>query len=85
MRGMSRVLGTASLWLLGATAIAVVIGVVFQGDRTWAAVVPVIALALLQRFLRSRLRSRAIVDGEQRRRPRRSSAREVAGWLGRLP
>ena len=49
--------GRASLWLLGATATAVLVALAFQGDRTWAAMVPVIALAVLQRTLRSRLRS----------------------------
>jgi len=54
----------ASLWLLGATAAAVVVALAFQGNRTWAAVVPVIALAVLQRMLRSRVQSHATVGGE---------------------
>jgi hypothetical protein len=37
----------ASLWLLGATLIAVVVALAFRGNRAWAAVVPVIALAVL--------------------------------------
>jgi alpha-beta hydrolase superfamily lysophospholipase len=52
-----------SLWMLGATLAAVVVAVVFRGDRTWAAVVPVLALALLQRWLRHRLHAR--VTGEE--------------------
>lgn len=45
----------ASLWLLAATVIAVGMALTFRGDRTWAAMVPVIALAVLQRLLSSRL------------------------------
>jgi non-heme chloroperoxidase len=52
----------SSLWLLGATLIAFVIALAFQGNRTWAAVVPVIALAVLQRALASRLRSQPTAE-----------------------
>jgi hypothetical protein len=46
----------ASLWLLGATAVAVAIAVAFRGDRTLAAALPILGLATLQRALVSRLR-----------------------------
>jgi hypothetical protein len=75
----------ASLSLLGATAIAVVVALAFQGHRTWAAVVPVIALAVLQRFLRARLPSRATGDGNAPPSSAPLVREEVAGWLGRLP
>jgi non-heme chloroperoxidase len=57
----------ASLWLLGTTVAAVVAAVAFRGHRTWAALVPMIVLALVQRWLRSRLRSRVSSDGPSRR------------------
>ncbi|WP_200918068.1 hypothetical protein [Jeongeupia sp. HS-3] len=41
----------ASLWLLAATALALVASVIFRGDRTYAAVLPIIGLAVLQRIL----------------------------------
>ena len=41
----------ASLWLLGATLLALGTSVLFRGDQTLAAVIPIIALAVLQRFL----------------------------------
>lgn len=47
----------ASLWLLAATLGAAATAVAFRGDRTWAAVVPVFALAVSQRVL-SRLTDR---------------------------
>jgi len=47
----------ASLALLAATAAAVGVAVAFRGDRTWAALVPMVGLAVLQRVLRWRLPS----------------------------
>jgi hypothetical protein len=44
----------ASLVMLAATAGAVAIAVAFRGDRTWAAAMPVLALAILQRTLAQR-------------------------------
>lgn len=44
-----------SLWLLAATLLAVGASFLFRGDRTWAAWVPVLGLAVVQRWLRSRL------------------------------
>lgn len=46
----------ASLLMLVATTGAVALAVTFRGDRTWAAAMPVLALAVLQRTLASRLR-----------------------------
>ncbi|HMN15465.1 MAG TPA: hypothetical protein PKD55_24380 [Bellilinea sp.] len=45
----------ASLWLLAATAVALVVSVRYRGDRYLAAVYPIIGLAVLQRILVSRL------------------------------
>jgi hypothetical protein len=45
----------ASLWLLAATVPALLASFLFRGDRIWAAVVPVVALGLLQRVLVHRL------------------------------
>ena len=45
----------ASLWLLGATALALAVSVACRGDRYLAAVYPIIALAVLHRFLLYRL------------------------------
>lgn len=56
----------ASLWLLRATLLAFVMALAFQGNRTLAAVVPVIALAVLQRALASRVRARAMPDDASR-------------------
>jgi alpha-beta hydrolase superfamily lysophospholipase len=53
----------ASLWLLEATLVATLVSLAFRGSRTWAAVVPMIALAVLQRALRSRLQARAAAAG----------------------
>jgi hypothetical protein len=44
----------ASLWLLCATLFALGLSVYFRGDRTWAAVAPIIGLAVLQRVLSHR-------------------------------
>ena len=56
----------ASLAMLAATLAAVAMSLAFHGDRTWAAVVPVIALATLQRVLRSRLHAARRRGGERR-------------------
>ena len=70
----------ASLWMLGATLAAVVTAVVFRGHRTWAAVVPVLALALLHRWLRYRLHARAIgEEGSSRPRPTVATVLRRAG------
>lgn len=45
----------ASLWLLAATALALVMSVCYRGDRYLAAVYPIIALAVLHRILLHRL------------------------------
>ncbi len=45
----------ASIWLVSATVLALGASRVFRGDRTWAAVVPIIALAVAQRVLRYRV------------------------------
>jgi len=47
----------ASLWLLAATVPALVASFLFQGNRIWAAVVPVVVLGVLQRVLVHRLHS----------------------------
>jgi hypothetical protein len=44
-----------STLLLAATLIATGISVAFQGSRTWSSVVPLVALALLQRALAHRI------------------------------
>lgn len=41
----------ASLWLLAATALALAVSLLFRGDRTLAAVLPIICLAVVQRIL----------------------------------
>lgn len=41
----------ASLWLFAATALALAISITFRGNRTFAAVIPIICLAVLQRIL----------------------------------
>jgi hypothetical protein len=41
----------ASLWLLLATAVALLMAARFSGDLNWAAVYPIIGLAVLQRWL----------------------------------
>ncbi|MEX0899853.1 MAG: hypothetical protein WD081_04090 [Gammaproteobacteria bacterium] len=46
----------ASLWLLAAVVMALGASILFQGDRTWAAVVPIICLAVLHRVLVYRIR-----------------------------
>jgi hypothetical protein len=57
----------ASWIMLAATAGAVAMAVAFRGDRTWAAAMPVIALAVLQRTLASRLRREPVpVDSARR-------------------
>lgn len=40
-----------SIVLLGATAICLIPAIVFEGNRLWSAVVPIIALAVFQRYL----------------------------------
>lgn len=45
----------ASYWLLGATVLALPISFAFSGNRTYAAVLPIIALAVLQRYLAFRV------------------------------
>jgi len=45
-----------SYYLLVATLIALVCSLLFQGNRTWSVVVPIIVLALLQRFFSYKLR-----------------------------
>lgn len=52
----------ASLWLLGATTLAVAMAFAFRGDRTLAAFLPIFALAMLQRALVARLRGTATAD-----------------------
>jgi alpha-beta hydrolase superfamily lysophospholipase len=54
----------ASLALLGATLAAVAVSATFRGDRTWAAVAPMIALAVLHRALRSRVQAASAPAGE---------------------
>ena len=49
-----RVVVRASVWLLIATTAALGISVVFRGERSMAAVLPIICLAVLQRVLASR-------------------------------
>lgn len=66
----------ASLWLLGVTLAAFVAAVVFRGHRAWAAVVPVITLAVLQRVLASRVRSKAPTDDAPP--PARTSVQRLA-------
>ncbi|UXI66203.1 hypothetical protein [Tahibacter amnicola] len=46
----------ASLWLLAATVAACGVAFLFRGNRTLAAAVPIIALALAQRWLSHRVR-----------------------------
>ena len=45
----------ASVWLVAATAVALVMSVAYRGDRYLAAVYPIIGLAILQRVLVHRL------------------------------
>lgn len=51
LRGDASAIVRASTWLLAATALAGAMSVVFRGDRWWAAIVPIVALAILQRLL----------------------------------
>jgi len=46
----------ASYILLAATLLALPFSMVFEGNRTWSAVLPIIALAVLQRYLVFRLK-----------------------------
>lgn len=46
----------ASLWLLMAVILTLGMSLVFAGDTTWAAVVPIICLAIFQRVLQVRVR-----------------------------
>lgn len=52
--GSRRLVIQASLALLLATIVALVLSVVFRGDRYLAAVAPIVGLAVLQRFLAHR-------------------------------
>ncbi|SKA06469.1 hypothetical protein [Novilysobacter spongiicola] len=53
----------ASLWLLAATALALVVSISYRGDRYLAAVYPIIALAVLHRVLLYRLaRQHGVAD-----------------------
>ena len=45
-----------SYCLLVATVMALSCSLIFQGDRTWSVIVPIIVLALLQRFFSYKLR-----------------------------
>lgn len=45
-----------SYYLLIATLVALLCSLLFQGDRTWSVIVPIIVLALLQRFFSYKLR-----------------------------
>lgn len=47
---------TYSYCLLAATAIALLCSLQFQGNRLWSVIMPIIILALLQRFLSHKLR-----------------------------
>ena len=51
-----------SAWLIGATGLAALASVAFQGNRTWSAVVPLAGLGLLQGFLARRLPTAASVE-----------------------
>ncbi|MHC9511971.1 hypothetical protein [Kangiella sp. M94] len=48
----------ASLWLLMAVILSLGMSLVFAGDTTWAAVVPIICLAIFHRVLQVRVRVR---------------------------
>ncbi len=48
----------ASFWLLLAVMLALGLSLVFAGDTTWAAVVPIICLAIFHRVLQVRIRAR---------------------------
>jgi hypothetical protein len=54
--GPPRDVRSASYWLLAATLLALGVSLIFEGDRTWAAVVPIICLAVLHRLLIHRVR-----------------------------
>jgi len=45
-----------SYYLLAATLIALCCSLLFQGDRAWSVVIPIIVLALLQRFFSYKLK-----------------------------
>lgn len=49
----------ASLWLLAATALALGVSFLFHGNRTLAAVLPIVGLAVLQRTLANRAEQRS--------------------------
>ena len=53
-----RAVRVASLWLYALTVLALGMSLVFRGHSTWAAVVPVVALAISNRYLAHRLESR---------------------------
>lgn len=46
----------ASYWLILATLLALLAALAFRGNQTWAAVVPIVFLTVLQRVLAHRLR-----------------------------
>jgi hypothetical protein len=78
----------ASLWLLGATLGAVAVALLFRGHRGLAAVAPVIALAVLQRVLASRLRTLAPLPDAATSwswpfTGRRATAAPTTRWRGR--
>jgi len=50
-----RIVRRYSVWLLAATFVASLASIAFQGNRTWSAVVPLIALAALQRIFMQRM------------------------------
>lgn len=57
----------ASVALLLATAIALLVSVYFRGDRTLAAVWPIVALAVLQRMLAHRATQLQVLHSERHR------------------
>ncbi|MDZ4348683.1 MAG: hypothetical protein U1A22_04020 [Xanthomonadaceae bacterium] len=54
---------TASYWLLGATVLALPISFAFSGNRAYAAVLPIIVLAVLQRYLVFRVQRSSQCNG----------------------
>ncbi|WP_373975535.1 nucleoporin NDC1 [Chitinibacter sp. SCUT-21] len=46
---------TASYYLLAATLIALTVSLYYRGNQTWAAVVPIVSLVILQRILARRV------------------------------